>query len=123
MNSKRARVVLNSLVKGGQGDKAGLTGRALKVSSIDRAAPAPKRPLCPPQKTMVWTLYYFRPSSLAPVFRGLRGPYKVMSIEREGADPDWTTPAVLLADAARDDLGRIEKVAPKADAWCIIYLL
>ncbi|PYV10653.1 MAG: hypothetical protein DMG23_06915 [Acidobacteria bacterium] len=42
MNSKRARVVLNSLVKGGQGDKAGLTGRALKVSSIDRAAPAPK---------------------------------------------------------------------------------
>ncbi len=72
---------------------------------------------------MAGTLYYFRPSSLAPVFRALRVPYKVTSIEREGADPDWTTPAVLLADAARDDLGRIEKVAPKADAWCIIYLL
>jgi HD-GYP domain-containing protein (c-di-GMP phosphodiesterase class II) len=67
-------------------------------------------------------LYYFRPSSLAPVLRALRGRHKVIPINRNGpARPSCELPAVLIAEA-EEDLRRIEKLAPKSGAWCIIYL-
>ncbi len=35
----------------------------------------------------------------------------------------WELPAVLLADAAENDLVRLEKSAPKSDTWRVICML
>ncbi len=70
------------------------------------------------------TVYYFRPSSLAPVLRNLRRSYRVVPIDRDGDErTDLTLPAVLIADSARRDLERIARLAPKQDGWRVIYLL
>ena len=56
--------------------------------------------------------------------RNLGEDYRLISIPRDGDKPPaWELPAVLVADAAEDDLVRLEKSAPKSDAWRIICLL
>ncbi len=73
---------------------------------------------------MAANLYYFRPSSIAPALRGLGGSYRVIPIDRDEPHPNTLKlPAVLIADAARDDLGKIEKSAPRDEAWRVIYLV
>ena len=57
------------------------------------------------------------------MLRALPGCHKVIPISRNGtARPFWELPAVLIAEA-EEDLRRIERLAPKSGAWCIIYLL
>jgi len=73
---------------------------------------------------MAENVYYFRPSTLAGVFRKLRGSYNLIALEREREEtPSWKLPAVLIADAARDNLDRLAKFAPADDAWRVICLL
>ena len=50
--------------------------------------------------------------------------YRLISIPRNGEKlPSLELPAVLVADAGQGDLARLEKSAPKSDAWRIICLL
>lgn len=73
---------------------------------------------------MAKNLYYFRPSSLAQILRKLPGSYRVIPIDRDGDEsPAWELPAVVIADAAEDDLKRLERLGPEEDGWRVIYLL
>ena len=69
-------------------------------------------------------VYYFRPSTLGNALRKLQGCYKLIALDRkkQGAQA-WEAPAVLIADAAKGDLARIEKLAPAADVWRVICVL
>jgi HD-GYP domain-containing protein (c-di-GMP phosphodiesterase class II) len=50
--------------------------------------------------------------------------YRLVPIERDEEKlPDWELPAVVLADATETDLARLEKSAPKSDAWRVICML
>ncbi|MGA2986059.1 MAG: HD domain-containing phosphohydrolase [Terriglobia bacterium] len=69
-------------------------------------------------------LYYFDPCAAGVGLRNLGGDYRLISIPRNGDKPPvWELPAVFVADAAEDDFFRLEKSAPKSDAWRIICLL
>jgi HD-GYP domain-containing protein (c-di-GMP phosphodiesterase class II) len=69
-------------------------------------------------------LYYFKPFAASAELRELGEGYRLIPIERaEGKLPPLELPAVLLADAAESDLARLEKSAPKSDAWRVICLL
>jgi HD-GYP domain-containing protein (c-di-GMP phosphodiesterase class II) len=73
---------------------------------------------------MVKNLYYFRPSALAKVLRRLPRSYRVLPLDRKQDEhPSWELPAVLVADGGEDDLRRIERLAPEADGWRVVYLL
>ncbi len=73
---------------------------------------------------MAANLYYFRPTSIARALAALRGAYKVVPIDRkQRGEASLELPAVWIADAAADDLARIQKLAPKNGAWRVIYLL
>jgi HD-GYP domain-containing protein (c-di-GMP phosphodiesterase class II) len=73
---------------------------------------------------MASNLYYFRPFVSRGALRRLGADYRLIPIERDDERlPAWDLPAVLLADAAQDDLARVEKSAPKSDAWRIICML
>jgi len=73
---------------------------------------------------MAVNLYYFRPFALPSLLRKLAGSYRLIPVARDvDKKPAWELPAVLIADATRGDLARIEKLAPKADSWRVICLL
>ena len=69
-------------------------------------------------------LYYFDPC-VAGVNVGKMGKsYRLIPIARNGGKlPDWEVPAVLVVDAAEDDLLRVQKSGPKSDGWRIVCLL
>jgi len=72
---------------------------------------------------MAKNLYYFRPSALLKVLRHLPGAYRLVALDRaQSSHPDWTLPAVLVADAREDDLKQIERLAPEG-GWRLIYFL
>jgi HD-GYP domain-containing protein (c-di-GMP phosphodiesterase class II) len=69
-------------------------------------------------------LYYFDPCAASVGLSNLGEDYRLISVPRNGNKPPaWELPAVLVADAAEDDLARLEKSAPRTDAWRIICLL
>ncbi|MFZ0964448.1 MAG: HD domain-containing phosphohydrolase [Terriglobia bacterium] len=69
-------------------------------------------------------LYYFDPSAARVSLGSMGNDYRLISIPRNGTPPPvWELPAVIVADAAKGDLRRLEKSAPKSDAWRIICLL
>lgn len=70
-------------------------------------------------------LYYFRPSPLAGVLEGFRDSYRVLPIDgnAEARRVTFEQPAVVVAEAHRDHIAQIEKLAPQGDAWRLIYLL
>jgi HD-GYP domain-containing protein (c-di-GMP phosphodiesterase class II) len=69
-------------------------------------------------------LYYFDPCAAGVGLRNLGKDYRLISVPRNGDKPPaWELPAVLVADAAEGDLVRLERSAPKSDAWRIICLL
>jgi HD-GYP domain-containing protein (c-di-GMP phosphodiesterase class II) len=73
---------------------------------------------------MAVSLYYFRPFAQPNVLRKLAGSYRLIALDRDADQrPAWQLPALLLADAAHDDVARLAKVAPKDDTWRVIYLL
>lgn len=72
---------------------------------------------------MTKTLYYFRPSPVANVLRGLPSSYKLVPIDRDkDGDLSWQSPAVVIADGALDDPRRLEPLLPKAGSVRVIYL-
>ena len=69
-------------------------------------------------------LYYFDPCAAGVNVGKLGKSYRLIPIARDGGNlPDWEVPAVLVVDAAKDDLLRVQKSGPKSDAWRIICLL
>ena len=69
-------------------------------------------------------LYYFDPCVAGIDVSKMGKSYRLIPIARhEGNLPDWEMPAVLVADAAADDLLHVQKSVPKSDAWRIICLL
>src|SRR5208283_3703748 len=69
-------------------------------------------------------LYYFDPCTAGVALRKLGEDYRLISIPRNGDKfPVLELPAVLVVDAGENDLARLEKSAPKSDAWRIICLL
>ncbi len=69
-------------------------------------------------------LYYFDPCGARAGLHNLGKDYRLIAMPRSKAKPPvWELPAVLLVDAAEDDLARLEKSAPKSDAWRIICIL
>jgi HD-GYP domain-containing protein (c-di-GMP phosphodiesterase class II) len=72
---------------------------------------------------MAKNLYYFQPSALGKVLRQLGGAYRLCPLARNGkAQPDWSSPAVLVADAGEDDLRSLQKLTPASGDWRLIYL-
>src|ERR1019366_4199715 len=77
-----------------------------------------------PRKSLPSNLYYFKPFAAGAELRELGDGYRLIPIERaEEKLPALELPAVLLADAAENDLARLEKSGPKSDAWQVICLL
>jgi HD-GYP domain-containing protein (c-di-GMP phosphodiesterase class II) len=69
-------------------------------------------------------LYYFDPCVAGVNVCKMGENYRLIPIARNGGKlPDWELPAVLVVDAAEGDLLRLQKSAPKSDAWQIICLL
>jgi HD-GYP domain-containing protein (c-di-GMP phosphodiesterase class II) len=69
-------------------------------------------------------LYYFDPCVADAHVGKLGKGYRLIPIARHGGRiPDWEVPAVVVVDAAEDDLLRVQKLGPKSDAWRIICLL
>ncbi len=69
-------------------------------------------------------LYYFDPCGARGGLHNLGKDYRLIALPRGKAKPPvWELPAVLLVDAGEDDLARLEKSAPKSDAWRIICIL
>jgi HD-GYP domain-containing protein (c-di-GMP phosphodiesterase class II) len=69
-------------------------------------------------------VYYFRPCPLASVLHQLPDSYEVIPIDPAGDERlHWQLPAVIIADAGRDGLERIERIGPEEDHWRVIYLL
>ncbi len=71
------------------------------------------------------TLYYFKPSKLAPILRQLHGAHRVVALDRNGkrkAPVDSKGLAVVVASAAEDKLPSIERRAPRGGSWKLIYL-
>ncbi len=76
-----------------------------------------------PMLTSGVKLYYFRPSAIAPLLRGLRGPYKLIPLDRDlDPAPSWELPAVVIVDGAHDDVRRLKQAAPHGGSWRVIYL-
>ena len=72
---------------------------------------------------MPLNLYYFKPFAAGAELQELGDGYRLIPIERsEEKLPALELPAVLLADAAENDLHRLEKSGPKSDAWQVICL-
>ena len=73
---------------------------------------------------MPLNLYYFRPFAQPVILRGLAKAYRLIPIDRKTKlPPKWELPAVLLADATRKDLVRLEQVAPRTDSWRVVCLV
>ncbi len=73
---------------------------------------------------MTVNLYYFRPFAQPSALRRLSSSYHLIPLDREGGQsPEWELPALMLADAAHDDMARLAKLAPKDDSWRVICLL
>ncbi len=73
---------------------------------------------------MAKTIYYFRPTALGNVLRRLPRSYKLIPIDRDDKDgPAWQLPAVLIADAAKDDVRQLERRTPTNGQWRVISLL
>jgi len=69
-------------------------------------------------------LYYFDPCVAGVNVGKLGKRYRLIPIPRHaGKIPDWEVPAVLVVDAAEDDLLRVQKSGSKSAAWRIICLL
>jgi HD-GYP domain-containing protein (c-di-GMP phosphodiesterase class II) len=68
-------------------------------------------------------LYYIDPCAAGAALCQFGADYHLIPVPREGQLPAWDLPAVIVADAAAQDLNRLEKAAPKSDAWRIICLL
>ena len=69
-------------------------------------------------------LYYFEPCAAGVHVCNLAESYTLIPIARDAAQlPALELPAVLVVDAAEDDLLRLQKSAPKSSAWRIICLL
>jgi HD-GYP domain-containing protein (c-di-GMP phosphodiesterase class II) len=74
--------------------------------------------------SMANNVYYFQPCAAELAIKRLSDGYRVVAIRRTARQlPAWDMPAILVFDAARDDLANLEKCAPKSDAWGVIYLL
>ena len=72
---------------------------------------------------MAKNLYYFQPSALGKALRQVAGPYRLSALKRDGKDqPEWASPAVLVADAREDDLRSLQKRTPASGEWRLIYL-
>ena len=73
---------------------------------------------------MAENLYYFRPFAQANLLRKLGSSYKLVPLARDQKQaPEWELPAVLITDAASDDMGRIERLAPRGDSLRVVCLL
>ena len=69
-------------------------------------------------------VYYFRPFAQPALLRRLAIAYPLIPVDRGGNQARaWKLPAVFIADAGRNDLGRLEPVAPDSDSWYVICLL
>ena len=69
-------------------------------------------------------LYYFRPFAMSGTLRTLGSSYKLIPVDRDaGKELTWELPAIWIADEARHDLARLEKLAPKGDSWRVVCLL
>src|ERR1035441_7164688 len=69
-------------------------------------------------------IYYFDPCAAGLSGCNLGKNYRLVPIPRDGGKlPAWELPAVLVVDAAEDDLVRLEKSPPKSDVWWIVCLL
>ena len=69
-------------------------------------------------------LYHFDPCPAGAGLHTLGEDYRLIALPRNGDKPPvWELPAVLVVDAAAGDLVRLEKSAPKSDAWRIICLM
>lgn len=73
---------------------------------------------------MAKTVYYFMPTTLAPVLRKLPHSYKVVPLDPD-AKEDFTLdlPAVLIADGSKNDVRRFVSLAPQHGHWRVISLL
>jgi HD-GYP domain-containing protein (c-di-GMP phosphodiesterase class II) len=72
---------------------------------------------------MAKNLYYFQPSALSKVLRQVAGPYRLSALKRDAKDqPEWASPAVLVADSREDDLRSLQKHTPPSGEWRLIYL-
>ena len=73
---------------------------------------------------MPLNVYYFRPFAQPVILRRLAKAYRLIPIDRKTKlPPEWELPAVLLADAARKDLVRLEQLAPRTDSWRVVCLV
>ena len=73
---------------------------------------------------MPGNLYYFEPCAADAGLRSLGKDYRRFAMPRNGVkSPVWELPAVLLIDAAENDLARLAKFAPESDTWRIICLV
>ncbi len=69
-------------------------------------------------------LYYFRPLAAHAALRKLRHIYRLFPLERDREkQPAWELPAVLIADAAEDDLVRLAAWELKPEGWSVICLM
>lgn len=70
------------------------------------------------------TVYYFRSRPMNDLARRLPRSYRKISLDRSPTNHQaWRFPAVFIADAGEDDLGSIERLLPRLDAWRVIYLM
>jgi HD-GYP domain-containing protein (c-di-GMP phosphodiesterase class II) len=68
-------------------------------------------------------LYYFEPLTATADLSRLGEHYRLIALPRNAEEPpQWELPAVVFA-AAGPDMARLQKCAPKFNAWRIIYLL
>ena len=73
---------------------------------------------------MAKTLYYFRPTALGNVLRRLPRSYKLIPIDRDAKEePAWHLPAVLIADAGKDDVQQLRRRMAANGQWRVISLL
>ena len=69
-------------------------------------------------------VYYFHPCADGLGIEGLGDGCRLVTIPRsDDRLPAWELPAILVVDAAGDDLASLEKSLPRSAAWGIIYLL
>jgi HD-GYP domain-containing protein (c-di-GMP phosphodiesterase class II) len=69
-------------------------------------------------------VYYFQPFALPGVLEKLRGPYRLIAVDRTAeTKPALELPAILLVDGSRDDLALLANITPAANSWRAICLL
>lgn len=102
---------------------SGVSSSAI-LESIGWQGDSPAREIQEVKLSMLPRVYYFDPCVAAASLRSLQKGYRLIAIPRNGKVPAiWEFPAVLLVDVAENDLARLEKFAPKSDAWNAICLL